>query len=130
MSFLLYYKILLYLQIGITSPEIGNCFTGTIFIRVSAFYNWILKKTRDATYCQNPFWFKTKEKETTHTTILTTEETSTTTKVHSTAEEKQEENNGTQDLPPNSNALNIQNFISLNFFTAIIGQWMCSFSGE
>ena len=116
-------KILLFLQVGIVTTKIGKCLTGTIFIRVSAFYNWILDNTADATYCQNPFWSRTKEEEKTERTLLITEKTSTT-EYQNTEEEKFE------DHPFSSKALNIQISIYLIFFTSVNLQWLSFLSGE
>ena len=70
-------------------------------MRVSAFYNWILNITKDATYCQNPLWPAPKKS----TIALENEE----------------------DL--SSNALKLKYYIYLPFFTAIViyGKFICEF---
>ena len=100
----------------------GYCKVATLYTRVSAYYNWILNMTKNATYCQNPFWSKTDEEKTTETTILTTTQLSTT--VSTSAQE--EESLLNDDPTANSNALNIQNFVYLNLFTVIIAQLVFS----
>ena len=101
------------MQVGISTATILFCTKGGIFIRVTAFYNWILNMTSDATYCRNPLWFSS------DTTILTTEETSKavyTTKEQQKTEQKVDQNLQDDDPPANSNAFNIQIFIYLKFF--------------
>ena len=48
------------LQVGITSFGIdricGKANYPSVFIEVSSFYEWILDKTKDASYCQHPIW--------------------------------------------------------------------------
>ena len=51
-------------QVGIISFPLLECVLGSGYIRVSAFYNWILDKTSDAKYCLNPFWPMKTEEET------------------------------------------------------------------
>ena len=36
-----------------------------MYERTTAYYNWILDNTKDATYCNNPFWYTIKKESTT-----------------------------------------------------------------
>ena len=42
--------------ISFTGAEKCSSVFPTVFTKVSHFYEWIIEKTSDATYCQNPFW--------------------------------------------------------------------------
>ena len=47
----------------------------TVYERITAYYDWIIDNTKDATYCKNPFWntIKKKNNKTQSMNTITTE---------------------------------------------------------